>query len=185
MIKTYTVLLPKFRRRIKLQLLNIALIVVLIILFICYKNSLLFIVIFPLLLWSDKLFYSREDPFEFFDRTIIFDKNIIVIGDEIFHLDKLDKLAIDINNYDGETIAGRGVKVLNGTGNILTFRSNGKTINLLFYINSIQTLDDFSSLFDNWYKLNYKFRESKNGYRTYLLKLRSYKEIEEFKKSYN
>jgi hypothetical protein len=82
---------------------------------------------------------------------------------------------------DGAMISGSNS---DGMTNQLKFESGGATVKCGFYLSSKQQVQQLSLLFDTFYQLHIPFIERNRNTRTYMLRVLSEKELEEFKMRY-
>src|SRR5258708_37679139 len=83
---------------------------------------------------------------------------------------------------DGAMISGSNS---DGMTNQLKFESGGALVKCGFYLGSKQHVQQLGLLFDTFYQLHVPFIERNRNTRTYMLRLLSEEELEEFKRKYN
>lgn len=188
MIKTHVIKFPKIRVRTKLKALAFSLILLTYLTAFIFQDIMFWSIAGITLVicgsWWDYLTYSREDPMPFLAEPIIFDEDNIVINGEVFAVNEVQNLKIVLNNYDGETMKGRGRWILNGTNNHLSFVHLKKRISIMFYVISEEQKKQFKTLFDRWYNNHVPFYEGNVSGKTYLLERLDYSEIQAFKRKY-
>ena len=141
----------------------------------------------PIALLSDYYSYSRSNPDNGFKYQISFSDDFIEIDYEKYILRDIEKLVIEIQEFDGQILnLGKAKRILNGTNNKVSFTYHELDISHKFYIPNKPRMNEFKDLYDIWYRNKIEFKEQcKGGMRTYCLDILNYKEIQEFKAKYN
>jgi len=82
---------------------------------------------------------------------------------------------------DGAMISGSNS---DGMTNLLKFESGGASVECGFYLDSKQQVQQLGLLFDTFYQLHVPFIERNRNTRTYMLRVLSERELEEFRSKY-
>jgi hypothetical protein len=110
----------------------------------------------------------------------------IKVGDIFYPMKMIKSMDFNVEAYDGLYVNdGAMVSGSNSDGmtNDLRFESGGAVVKCGFYL-SKQHVQLLASLFDEFYHLHMPFVERNRNTRTYMLRVLSERELEEFKRKY-
>jgi len=111
----------------------------------------------------------------------------IKIGTIFYPLKMVHGMDFNVEAYagmyvnDGAMISGSNS---DGMTNLLKFESGGASVECGFYLASKQQVQQLGLLFDTFYQLHVPFIERNRNTRTYMLRVLSERELEEFRNKY-
>ncbi len=121
------------------------------------------------------------------DTSLIIDNETINISDNLVPLkisiNEIQNLKISYQGYNGYRV---GREVSYGDNNRISFIYANNVYEYQFDLDSEEMMCNLTSILLYWYEAGYKFKEYKNGQRSFLFRNElSYQEVQELKKQYN
>lgn len=119
--------------------------------------------------------------------SIVIDSEYIAISDTLdqvkVSIKEIQNLKVFYEGYNGYRV---GRYVSNGDYNKISFNYFGNFYEYQFDLDSEEMMEELTSVLSYWYEAGYKFKEYKNGQRSYLFNNElNYQEIQELKRQFN
>ncbi len=147
-------------------------------------NVALILLGYGILIFSVKRYGRKTKTIEI---SLIIDSELIIISDNLtplkISIKEIQDLKIFYQGYNGYRV---GREVSYGDNNRISFIYANNVYEYQFDLDSEEIMSDFTSILLYWYEAGYKFKEYKNGQRSFLFRNElSYQEVQELKKQYN